>query len=109
MEIKFSEIQSKDQLLIQTANSEYRFRVTNAEQRRGQLTGGTLGNSERDAVLAGAISATGTLGNIALALQLGGRAVFYLTATRGIERLITSEITRVSCAHSPQESGRRAA
>jgi len=108
MEIKFSEIQSKDQLLIQTANSEYRFRVTDAAQRRGRLTGGTLGNSERDAVLAGAISATGALGQIALALQTGGRAVFYLTATRGIERLITSVITRVS-RDQARETGRRAA
>jgi hypothetical protein len=108
MEIKFSEIQSKDQLLIRTANSEYRFRVTDAAQRRGQLTGGTLGDSERDAVLAGAISATGALGQIALALQPGGRAVFYLTATRGIERLITSEITRIAHDHAG-ESERRAA
>jgi hypothetical protein len=108
VEIKFSEIQSKDQLLIQTANSEYRFRVTDAAQRRGQLTGGTLGNIERDAVLAGAISATGALGQIALALQPGGRAVFYLTATRGIERLITSVITRVSNDQA-RETGRRAA
>jgi hypothetical protein len=108
MEIKISEIQSKDQLLIGTANSEYRFRVTDAEQRRGRLTGGTLGDGERDAVLAGGISCTGALGTIALALQPGCRAVFYLTATRGIERLITSAITRLSHHHA-QESGRRAA
>jgi hypothetical protein len=108
MEIKFSEIQSKDQLLIETANSEYHFRVTDAEQRRGRLTGGTLGDGEREAVLAGAISGTGALGHIALGLQTGGRAVFYLTATRGIERLITSVITRVSHDHA-RESGRRAA
>ena len=108
MGIKFSEIQSKDQLLIQTANSEYRFRVTDGEQRRGRLTGGTLGDSERDAVLAGAISGTGGLGHIDLGLQPGGRAVFYLTATRGVERLITSVITDVAHSHA-QDSGRRAA
>jgi len=108
MEIKISDIQSKDQVLIQTANSEYCFRVTDAEQRRGRLTGGTLGNHERDAVLAGAISCTGALGTIALALHPGCRAVFYLTATRGIERLITSVITRLSHDHV-QENGRRAA
>src|SRR5262249_46158569 len=96
MAINFSEVHSKDQLLIQTANSEYRFRITDAEQRRGRLTGGTLGEGEREAVLAGEISGTGGLGHIDLALQPGGRAVFYLTATRGIERLITSIITRVS-------------
>ena|SRR2546423_3079338 len=93
MEIQFSEIQPKDQLLIQTANSQYCFRVTDAEHRRGRLTGGTLGDSEREAVLAGAISGTGGLGHLAQGLQPGGRAVFYLTATRGVERLITSVIT----------------
>ena len=108
MAIKFSEMHSKDQLLIQTANSEYHFRVTDAEQRRGQLTGGTLGNSEREAVLAGAISGTGGLGQIDLTLQPGGRAVFYLTATRGVERLITSIITRISHDRA-RDSERRAA
>src|SRR5205085_3183498 len=96
MGITFSEIQPKDQLLIKTANSEYHFRVIDAEQRRGQLTGGTLGDGEREAVLAGEISGTGGLGQLAQGLQPGGRAVFYLTATRGIERLITSVITRVA-------------
>jgi hypothetical protein len=108
MGIKLSEIQSSDQLLIKTANSEYRFRVTDAEQRRGQLSGGTLGDGEREAVLAGAISGTGALGQIDLRLQPGGRAVFYLTATRGIERLITSVITRVAHNHT-QGNERRAA
>lgn len=108
MGIKLSEIQSSDQLLIQTANSEYRFRVIDAEQRRGRLSGGTLGDGEREAVLAGAISGTGALGQIDMALQQGGRAVFYLTATRGIERLITSVITRVSHHHA-QGNERRAA
>jgi hypothetical protein len=108
MGIKLSEIQSSDQLLIHTANSEYHFRVTDAEQRRGRLSGGTLGDSERDAVLAGAISGTGALGQIDLGLQPGGRAVFYLTATRGIERLITSVITRVSCDHATGNERRAA-
>lgn len=108
MGIKLSEIHSSDQLLIKTANSEYRFRVTDAEQRRGQLSGGTLGDSEREAVLAGAISGTGALGHIDLGLKPGGRAVFYLTATRGIERLITSVITRVAHDHA-QGNERRAA
>lgn len=108
MAIKFSDMQTKDQLLIQTANSEYRFRVTDVEQRRGRLTGGTLGDGEREAVLAGAISGTGGLGQIDLALKPGGRAVFYLSATRGVERLITSIITRVSHLHA-SETGRRAA
>src|SRR5438128_2480102 len=48
------------------------------------------------------------LGQIDLGLQPGGRAVFYLTATRGIERLITSVITRVSHDHA-QSNERRAA
>ena len=108
MAIKLSEIQSSDQLFIKTANSEYRFRVTDAEQRRGHLSGGTVGEGEREAVLAGAISATGALGQIDMRLQPGGRAVFYLTATRGIERLITSVITRVSHDHA-QGCERRAA
>ena len=108
MEVRFSEIRSQDQLLIQTANSKYRFRITDGEQRRGRLTGGTLGDNEREAVLAGAISGTGALGDIARTLEPGGRAVFYLSASHGVERLITSIITRVS-HHHDSGTERRAA
>ncbi|HJQ25714.1 MAG TPA: hypothetical protein VKA60_17460 [Blastocatellia bacterium] len=108
MEIRFSEIQPKDQLLIHTANSQYRFCVTDAEHRRGRLTGGTLGDNEREAVLAGAINGTGGLGQLAQGLQPGGRAVFYLTATRGVERLITSVITDVACDHRRGDERRAA-
>lgn len=108
MEIKFSEIHPQDQLLIRTANSEYRFCVTNAEQRRGRLTGGSLGDSEREAVLAGAATNTGGLGKIDQTLQPGGRAVFYLSAQRGVERLITSVIRQVALNHT-HDSGRQAA
>src|ERR1700743_3152182 len=99
MEIKFEEIHSKDQLLIQTANSEYRFNVTDPEQRIGRLTGGTLGDNERDAVLIGSVSDKGKLADVAPALKTGERAVFYLTAKRGIEHLITSVIKNISNNH----------
>ena len=100
METQLSEIRPKDQLLIRTANSEYRFRVTDAKERRGRLTGGTLGAAEREAVLAGTVSGTGNLKSGADALIPGGRAVFYLAAGSGVERLITSVITRLSHYHA---------
>src|SRR2546423_5301356 len=101
MEIKFTEIQSKDQLLIQTANSEYRFNVIDPEGRRGRLSGGTLGNGERDAVLVGSVSATGALADVAPAMRTGGRAVFYLTGKQGVEHLITSVIQKIFHPPSP--------
>ena len=104
METQLSEIRPRDQLLIRTANSEYRFRVTDARERRGRLTGGTLGSAERDAILAGGLSSTGNLKN-AEGLAPGARAVFYLVASNGAERLITSVITRLAHYHGDERGG----
>src|SRR5215475_10556408 len=100
MEARFSEMAEKDQLLIRTANSEYRFCVLDPEQRRGRLTGGTLGDAEREAVLAGTLSGTGSLKSMGEGLATGGRAVFYVSARSGVERLITSVITRLQHLHA---------
>jgi hypothetical protein len=99
----------EDQILIRTQNSEYRFSISDPEERRGTLTGGTLGDKARDAVLVGSlVEGNGSLDNVTAGLKTGRRALFYLTAKNGVERLITSMITSVT-RNSLRGDNRRAA
>jgi hypothetical protein len=88
-----------DQILIRTQNSEYRFSIVDPVERRGTLSGGFLGDQSRDAVLVGTLSDNDnstSLDNVSNGLKTGRRALFYLTAKNGIERLITSIITGIT-------------
>jgi len=96
MELAFKDIDESDMILIRTQNSEYRFAITDAEGRRGILSGGSLGDGGRDANLVGALPESGAaiVGDTSK-LKTGSRALFYLSARKGIERLITSVITGI--------------
>ncbi|HJQ70081.1 MAG TPA: hypothetical protein VKA70_13980 [Blastocatellia bacterium] len=96
MELTFKDITNSDMILIRTQNSEYRFAITDAEGRRGILSGGSLGDAGRDANLVGALPQSGpaVVGDTSK-LETGSRALFYLSAKKGIERLITSVVTGI--------------
>ncbi len=88
-----------DQILIRTQNSEYRFSIVDPVERKGTLSGGFLGDQSRDAVLVGTLSDndnSNSLDNVSNGLKTGRRALFYLSAKNGIERLITSIITGIT-------------
>lgn len=108
MEITLDGINSNDQILIRTQNSEYRFSIMDGEQRRGTLSGGTLGEQGREAVLVGSLPENNSLDNLSVGLKTGKRALFYLTARNGIERLITSIITGLS-SNTQRADDKRAA
>ena len=108
MEITFRDVNPSDQITIKKQKSEYRFSVVNPGERRGVLTGGSLGSAHRDAVLIGSLTnEENSLASDPSALKTGSRALFYLTARNGVERLITSIITGL--ARNQSDSGRRAA
>ncbi|HYP25761.1 MAG TPA: hypothetical protein VE262_03495 [Blastocatellia bacterium] len=97
MEINFDNVSSSDQINIRTQNSTYNFEVLDPDERRGILSGGTLGNHGREAVLISSLDGDGGEGTKASpVLKPGTRALFYMTAKRGFERLITSVITGIS-------------
>ncbi len=108
MEITVKDLKPDESVLIRTKNSEYRFRVINPDERRGLLTGGSLGNAKREAVLIGTLP-DGNYIDAAEAntLKTGTRALFFLGANRGVERLITSAITEIATVQG--SSGERRA
>jgi hypothetical protein len=104
MDITFKDISPSDQIMIRTQNSEYRFSVLNPDERRGTLTGGTLGDQRRDAILVGTLATDAhNFASDASGLKTGARALFYLTAKNGVERLITSVITSLGRIKSRDE------
>ena len=111
MDITMKDIGPSDQILIRTQNSEYRFSIVDPNERRGTLSGGSLGDKSRDAVLVGTLSEgnnSNPLDNVSSGLKTGRRALFYLTAKNGIERLITSIITGIT-RNKSREDDKRAA
>jgi hypothetical protein len=104
MDITFKDMSPSDQIMIRTQNSEYRFSVLNPDERRGTLTGGSLGDQRRDAVLVGMVPEPefGFASNPS-GLKTGSRALFYLSARNGVERLITSVITGLGRTESRDE------
>ena len=111
MDITMKDIGPSDQILIRTQNSEYRFSVVDPSERRGTLSGGSLGDNSRDAVLVGTLlesNNSNSFDNVSNGLKTGRRALFYLTAKNGIERLITSIITGIT-RNKTREDDKRAA
>jgi len=89
-------VRAGEEISIDTRNSAYRFVVVDARERRGRLSGGALGPREHDAVLVGAMPGDPAGAERFDGLRIGRRALFYLTARNGVERLITSMITGLS-------------
>jgi hypothetical protein len=111
MDITMKDVGPSDQILIRTQNSEYRFSVVDPVERKGTLSGGSLGDQTRDAVLIGTLmesNNSGSFDNVSNGLKTGRRALFYLTAKNGIERLITSIITGIT-RNKAREDDKRAA
>ena len=109
MELAFKDIDESDMILIRTQNSEYRFAITDPQGRRGILTGGSLGDERRDANLIGALPESGmAVVDDTSKLKTGSRALFYLSARKGIERLITSVITNINHRRGRKEEKRAA-
>lgn len=96
MKVEFENMSREDQVLIRTQNSEYNFKVLDPEERRGVLSGGSLGDQTRDAVLIGAVPMSFKEDvSDQSAVRTGARALFFMNAKNGVERLITSVVTEI--------------
>lgn len=92
-EIRLNDIDPADRVVIETRNNLYQFSVMDASQRCGVLSGGTLGEEIRDAVLMGSLSTDGGGFKVNhLSLKMNARAFFYIKTSTGAERLVTSPV-----------------
>lgn len=99
-ELILANLHAADIVLIQTANSLYRFTLSDPAQRRGRLSGGVLGDQDVNAIFLGGIVAKTSFLNNTNSLSLGSRALFVIEQESGVRRMVTSSITRL--AHSQQ-------
>jgi hypothetical protein len=104
MSIDLDELSPKDKVVIRTRNSTYRFLITDPAKRRGVLTGGSLGHNTRDAVLieSFALDENGKRES-SYDLRTGARILFYLSSTRGVERMATSVIQELAVIRTDQK------
>ena len=97
-ELILANLATTDTVLIQTANSIYRFTLSDPAQRRGRLSGGVLGEQDVNAIFLGGIAARTSQLNNAASLSLGNRALFVIEQETGVRRMVTSSITRLAHA-----------
>lgn len=92
--LTFDDIKADDKVLIKTRNSEYRFSMIDPERRKGTLSGGSLGDESREAFLIEShiMNEDGVLHDFS-GLKIGGRALFYVSSGRSIERVTTSIVS----------------
>jgi hypothetical protein len=97
-EVRISDIRAADEVLIETKNSTYVFVLTDAEKRSGLLSGGQLGQNSRDAVIVGTMAEDGNMViDDSPVLRTNSRALFSLRVRNGLEQLLTSAITGLTC------------
>jgi hypothetical protein len=105
-EIAFKELRASDNILIQTANSTYRFAVTDPIRRHGLLSGGSLGGDLEDATLVGVLTENHSgFRSDTSGLRTGSCALFFIKEGNGFKQLTTSLITDlVHIKHSETQS-----
>lgn len=95
--IEFEDIKTSEEILIETQNSCYRFCVTDAHQRHGYLSGGSLGNRAQKAILLGTIyKQGGAYTTDPKGLKTDARALFYIETESGMKHLVTSIIIKLT-------------
>jgi hypothetical protein len=102
--IEFEDLESAAAIVIETQNSRYRFTVTDVAERRGYLSGGSLGEQAQKAILLGTIYKRGEgYTTDPRGLKTGARALFYLETPSGMKHLVTSLITELAQVKTPEE------
>lgn len=104
-QISLDTLNATDCISIKTADHTYLFIVTDPEERRGVLTGGTLGSSSTVSVLLGAnMRRNGHVSGLFSEIYEGSRAIFFIESDDGVEQFMTSEI--LGLVHIEARTGR---
>ena len=91
--IELSDLQTSEEIIIETKNSSYRFAVSDALHRRGYLSGGSIGDEPVSAILMGVVTKGGeSFVRDSWCLKTGGRAFFCIETENGMKHLVTSNI-----------------
>ena len=92
MEIILTAANPQDEIHIRTVWSEYRFWLTDPCRCLGILSGGALGQGQREAYLAGLIYPPAEDITVSNKLETGACASFFMEGSNWMDRLTTSPI-----------------
>ena len=97
--IDFDKLTRADTISVQTMKSSYQFSVLDPCNRKGLLSGGSLGDYAIEAFLSGMVSDDRDFDTAEL--KTGGRAVFFIESSKTVRRLITSVVTDLTVVRIP--------
>ncbi|HET9531163.1 MAG TPA: hypothetical protein VFQ92_12475 [Blastocatellia bacterium] len=107
-EVTFDDLQARDEVLIQTKNNQYRFVIIDPAEKRGLLSGGSLRNRQREAILVGTLAEnTRSFAIESPVIRAGERVLFCLIDGNEAENFFTTGIQRL--AHLRESNGRHVA
>lgn len=94
MELRVTEMNLSEEIMIRTQFSNYSFRVTDPVQCRGILRGGLLGSRQHDVIFVETLLPPNSDQRASPFLETGGRAVF-LVGLNNPNRITTSYISEI--------------
>ena len=100
MEVRLSEVNTVDQILIRTRFNDYSFRITDPNSCSGMLSGGALGTQPHHACLIGTIFPASDQDTHWKEIETGGHAVFLILG-ESMRRLTTSVIISIAVSAAP--------
>lgn len=98
--IDFDKLTRADTISVQTMKSSYQFSVLDPCNRKGLLSGGSLGDHAIEAFLSGMVFDNHRDFDTA-ELKTGGRAIFFIESRKSVRRLITSVVTDLAVVRIP--------
>jgi len=98
--IVLDKLGNTETISVQTMKSSYHFSVLDPTNRRGLLSGGSLGDQVIEAFLTGTVSEDSRRFDTD-ELRTGERAVFFVESKKSVHRLITSVITNLVVISTP--------
>jgi hypothetical protein len=101
MAISVNNLSPTDEISIRTQNSEYKFHVTDPTMGKGLLSGGTLGEIQREAFVWDGVITRGQPHQFSADLEIGRCAFFFVAFRDRLRRLTTSIVEDVSVSEIP--------
>lgn len=100
-EVRFNDLRQSDRISIHTANSVYEFSVTDPASQTGILKGGRLGETMIIAsLLCCAVDESSC--DRSQKLSVGAQAQFLWASAKGVQRLVTSQVQKLSYTRESQ-------
>jgi hypothetical protein len=95
--LALSDLKATDRLRLETKNHRYEFELVDPAEKRGLLSGGTVGDKPREAVLVGSMAKnTSGFDCDKLIVRMGDRVLFGIITDDKLQSFFTSGVRRLT-------------